>query len=156
VGIAGAVIVVFIPYWLGRPNARLELSETTISYRGALRVRRHCARDAVRQLVHVRIVMLGRGYPIRRLLFIDERGRTLLSAQEEWWSEFELDRPVDELAVPVSTIDRPETSRKMNRRYPGAAPFLLAHFMVVTTIGFIAAVLVIVGVLGTIAGPGHP
>jgi hypothetical protein len=121
------LIVITLPNGLARLNARISISNNTVEYRGALRRRQRCARDAIQQVVRVRIAVLGSRFVFTRLLLVDAREHALITVQEEWWSSADLERVWNELAVPVSTVDKVINPKDVNRRFPGAASFLLVH-----------------------------
>ena len=148
-----ALVVVFVvPVLLARTNARLVLSRAFVDYRGMLRVRHRCRRQDVARLVRVPIAVLGPRIIFKRLLLVSTGGRALLSIQEDLWSPSDLNRLRDELGVPVTVLDQPQTPSKVNVLFPGAASFGLVHRGAIGLILAALALVVLLGVLGGHAG----
>ncbi|MGH7685224.1 MAG: hypothetical protein ACREN2_00145 [Candidatus Dormibacteria bacterium] len=136
VAVIGALFVV--PNVLARINARIWIRGDDLRYRGILRVVRKCRVTDVQSVAFVKISVLGPRFPFTRILLLDRMGRTLVSIQEEWWSRGDIAELERILGAPVRCVDDAVTAGEANRRYPGAASFVLAHRFAVA-----AAVLVI-------------
>lgn len=151
----GAVaVVIVVPILLARVNARLVLSPVEVEYRGMLRVGHHCRRRDVAQLVRVSVTVFGSRIVFKRLLLVSGDGEALLSIQEDIWSPADLQRLCDELAAPLTVLDEAQSPSSINRRFPGAASFGLAHLGAISLVGAAIAIVTLLGVLGAHTG-GH-
>jgi hypothetical protein len=67
----GLIAIFAIPNMLARANALIFIDGEHVDYRGILRVRRPCRRDALVQGYRVRTAVLGTRIVLSRLLLVD-------------------------------------------------------------------------------------
>jgi hypothetical protein len=137
------LLVIGVPYLLARANALVRVTPESVEYRGMFRVRRRCPRDVLAEMIQVRVAVLGPRYPFTRLLLVDASGRARISIQTDAFSLSDLDALETTLGVPTSQIDDPMAPRALNRRYPGAASFVLVHrFAAICLVALLAMAIV--------------
>lgn len=131
-------------------NARLLISSETVAYRTVFRRTRTCARRDVRRLMSVRLSTMGH-FSVVRTLLLDERNRAMLSLRTELWKAEDWTRIEGALAVPFGEARSAISCDEANRRYPGAASFFLGHQFWIYSAVLAVAVIVALGIIGTIS-----
>jgi hypothetical protein len=150
----GVVLLGCVAWFSAKANALISISEDTIVYRNAFRVRRSCKRDAVRRLVRLQI-FLG-NQRVERLLILGDQDRSLLVIQSSYFSDFDQLRICQILSVPMSETPGTMRAKVANRQFPGAASLFYRHPSAVTFGGLVAVAVLALLAAGVVIAVSRP
>lgn len=145
-----AVVLIFVvPIALARVNAKITIDHSAIVYRDAFRISHHCIADEVRQVVRVRLNILGRGNAFTKLLLLNAADQAMVAIYEAWWREDDILRLQSALNVAISDYGSAISARDANSRFPGSAGFGSRHFFI-SMMALLCAILGLILLISTL------
>ncbi|WP_027941336.1 hypothetical protein [Amycolatopsis taiwanensis] len=154
----GAVIatIVLVPVFFYVYRARIIVTPTEIGKAGLLGRVRTRSRAELDSVVRATLPPppRGDGRPVHNVFLLDRSGQRVMRFTSSPYAPGDLDRVVDELGLPVSTLPGIVTAKQLRERYPKILPWAERRPFV-AGLTLIAATFVIIAVVVTAAGGGH-